>query len=81
MLKFRVKLQYGHLKIYKRKGDQQIDRKRCRIKSYEFVKKLLAAKKFTIDEIADFAGVTEVFVKKIKAGNQSKNNGSKSITL
>jgi metal-dependent amidase/aminoacylase/carboxypeptidase family protein len=35
-------------------------------KSYEVVKNLLAANKFTIAEIAIFANVTEAFVKKVK---------------
>ncbi|MFT4092592.1 MAG: PD-(D/E)XK nuclease family transposase [Niabella sp.] len=39
----------------------------------QFVKNLLAAGKFTIAEIAKFAGVTEAFVKKVKAGKKIKN--------
>lgn len=35
-------------------------------KSYEVVKNLLAANKFTIAEIANFANVTEYFVRKVK---------------
>ncbi len=35
-------------------------------KSYEVVKNLLVANKFTIAEIANFASVTEAFVKKVK---------------
>ena len=35
-------------------------------KSYEVVKKLLSAGKFTIPEIAGFAGVSEDFVRKVK---------------
>lgn len=35
-------------------------------KNHEFVKNLLAAKKFTVPEIANLAGVTEAFVRKIK---------------
>ncbi|HWK07104.1 MAG TPA: hypothetical protein VNS58_25900 [Puia sp.] len=35
-------------------------------KSFEIVKNLLAANKFTIAEIANFANVTEAFVKKVK---------------
>ena len=35
-------------------------------KSYEVVKKLLSAGKFTIPEIAGFAGVSEDFVSKVK---------------
>ena len=37
----------------------------------EVVRNLLSAAKFTIAEIANFAGVTEVFVKKIKTGNKN----------
>jgi flagellar biosynthesis/type III secretory pathway protein FliH len=35
-------------------------------KSYEVVKNMLAANKFTIAEIANFANVTESFVRKVK---------------
>ena len=35
-------------------------------KSYEVVKKLLLSGKFTIPEIAGFAGVSEDFVRKVK---------------
>ena len=37
----------------------------------EVVRNLLAGAKFTIAEIANFAGVTEAFVKKIKSGNKN----------
>ena len=43
-------------------------------KTYEFVRNLLIAKKFSIAEIANLVGVTEAFVnnvkKEIKPGNQ-----------
>lgn len=37
-------------------------------KSYEVVANLLETKKFTISEIANFAGVSEGFVRKVKKG-------------
>jgi hypothetical protein len=36
----------------------------------EVVRNLLAAARFTIAEIANFAGVTEAFVKKVKSANK-----------
>lgn len=60
----------GIVELMKERETNRLTEKVAEQKSYEFVKKLLAAKKFTIAEIADFAGVTETFVKKVKAGNK-----------
>ena len=60
----------GIVELMKERETNRLIEKVAEQKSYEFVKKLLAAKKFTIAEIADFAGVTETFVKKVKAGNK-----------
>ncbi len=60
----------GIVELMKERETHRLIEKGAEQKSYEFVKKLLAAKKFTIAEIADFAGVTETFVKKVKAGNK-----------
>jgi len=42
------------------------------LKSYEVVHNLLAANKFSISEIANFAGVSEDFVKKVRASLKEK---------
>ena len=39
-------------------------------KSYEVVKNLLSARKFSIAEIANFACVSEGFVRKVKKGSK-----------
>ncbi|TDE18592.1 hypothetical protein [Dyadobacter psychrotolerans] len=38
-------------------------------RSYEVVTKLLLSGKFSISEIANFAGVTETFVRKVRKDN------------
>lgn len=48
------------------KGKEEGKKEGEKKKSYEVVKNLLAANKFTIAEIANFANVTEAFVKKVK---------------
>lgn len=58
----------GIVELMKEREANRLIEKVAEQKSYEFIKKLLAAKRFSIAEIADFAGVTEAFVKKIKAG-------------
>jgi hypothetical protein len=42
-------------------------------KSIEFVTTLLLADKFTVSEIANFARVDEVFVKKVRHESKQKN--------
>jgi hypothetical protein len=50
------------LDIFIEKGRKEGEEK----KSYEFVKKLLLADRFTVAEIANFASVTEDYVQKVK---------------
>ncbi len=62
----------GVIEVLKKQERQQGLQQGAEQKSYEVVSNLLAAGKFTDSEIANFATVTEDFVRKVRADLNKK---------
>ncbi len=66
--------EYSVLKTAEEKGLEKGIEKGIEKKNFEVVQNLLSTNRFTIAEIANFAGVTESFVKKLQSKVEKKSN-------